>query len=1631
MINETTIPGLGEKKINVLLVDDNNEFLVMEKLFLERKESRLNISSENSAKNALEHIEENRIDIIVSDYKMPEMDGLDFLRELREERNNDIPFIMLTGQGREEVAISALNLGADRYLQKGGGPTAQFGVLAQAIIQEVTHDRTEKQLELTTHSVEKASLCIFWMDPDGRFVYVNDAVVEKFGYTKEEFMHMHVWDIDPYYSEDRREIFWNRLKKKGDLNIETIQRTKDGKEFYVEVNTNYIKYKGRELEFAFAEDITDRKEYELQIEHLNSLLMSIRDINQLIVQGDDLYKTVEGACDILLETQGYLNIVIALLDDDVIRPVINLGQHGKREWSIKQNGEGDAMRCIKDTIKSGETNIIEDPEQYCQGCRYMEEDFFHKTVIVPIIQKGNILGIISTCIIPGQNISDTEIGLLEEVAGDLGFAMEKIKAEEALHENEEKYRTIFESAKDAILIMDDDKFIDCNEKTLELFECAQEDILNNSPYRFSPEKQPDGRDSKEKALDIINSALEGEPQIFEWVHTTLDGEQFLAEVSLNKYTIDDEDLVMSIVRDISERKRVEEALRKSEERLDHAMAVKNEGYWDWDLVTNQTYFDDRYYTMVGYEPGEFPMTFSAWEKRVHPLDLEESKSDIEAYLNGKSEKFDVEFRFKHKDGSWKWIRGRGKVVERDEDGSPLRFIGTHTDITERKRAEEEVKYRENLDSIITDISTSLINIDLEEIDDYIEKALEKIGEFTDADRSYIFLFYDDLKKMDNAYEWCAEDVKSQKDVLQDMSTDDFPWVMEKLKAFDNITIPKVSDLPPEAEAEKEHFCDQNIGSLLAVPMVSNRCLKGFIGYDDVENEVFSNEIIDLMQVIGTVIASALDRMDSMRKLHESEKHLSATLQSIGDGVIATDKQGMITNMNPVAEKLCGWTLDEAFEKPLSEVFHIVNAKTREKVDNPVKRVLTSGNVLGLSNHTLLISKDGTEYQIADSAAPIRDTDGETSGVVMVFRDVTEEYQRNKEIIYQQKLLEGVLNNITDVVGIQKPDHTVERYNQTGYDLLEMTPDEVKGKKCYELIGRTRECEECATRKALKSGEMEKLEKYFPELGLYFDCRINPILDDDGNIVRVVEHLRDITERRRTEEALRESEKRYRSVITVSNTGAWEFNRKSNYLWCSPEYFEMLGRDPEDYEMDGKSNLEETWISLLHPDDRERAVEKFSNYLEEGSVGMYENHFRMRHADGSWVWIWSRGQTLRNSDRSVSDITVGTHIDITDRKQAESALEESKNRIKRLNEIGAKIQLCDSEEEVYSLAVKAAEDILDFDICSFDVVKGDMFMTKKISTGTPADGHTERRLEEGGLDSKTYLNKESYLVEDVFADKDAKPVKSDYRSAISLPIGDHGVFQAVSREVGHFDEEDLKTAELMINHVSQALYRIRVKGREDFLHSLLRHDIRNKIQVIQGYIQLLEEEIEDERSVEMIHKAITATRYASNLIKKVRTLRELIAEHEIEHVDIYSILETVISNYQERMIEEDIEVEYEKIEATVHGGPLLKEVFSNMLENVIKHAECDKIKVSSKDEKHELIVNIEEDGIGVPDDIKEKIFERGYKSKETGGSGLGLYLVKEILTGYGGSIEVKDSYMGGAKFELRFEKVKPCRSWKVD
>ncbi len=184
--------------------------------------------------------------------------------------------------------------------------------------------------------------------------------------------------------------------------------------------------------------------------------------------------------------------------------------------------------------------------------------------------------------------------------------------------------------------------------------------------------------------------------------------------------------------DVTDEIRSKEALRISEERYNLALEAVNEGLWDWHIPSGKTYFDARYFTISGYKPNEFTHDFSEWEKRIHPDDLAKVKAAIQSQLSFGSQGFDIEFRFKRKEGNWMWIRSRGKVVERDVKGSPIRMIGTHTDITDKKLIEQElVDYKNNLEFVVQE-RTEELEATNEELTSINEELLDKRNELEAA-----------------------------------------------------------------------------------------------------------------------------------------------------------------------------------------------------------------------------------------------------------------------------------------------------------------------------------------------------------------------------------------------------------------------------------------------------------------------------------------------------------------------------------------------------------------------------------------------------------------------------------------------------------------------------------------------------------------------------------------------------------------------------------------------------------------------------------------------------------------------------------------------------------------------------------
>jgi PAS domain S-box-containing protein len=277
-------------------------------------------------------------------------------------------------------------------------------------------------------------------------------------------------------------------------------------------------------------------------------------------------------------------------------------------------------------------------------------------------------------------------GRAVRMLGSLGDISVRKHAEEAIREAERRYRTLFEGANDAIFIMIEDRFFECNQMTLKMFGWdSKDDIFGRRPWEFSPNEQPDGRASKEKAQEAINAAYKGTPQHFYWKHVRKDGTPFDAEVTLNRIELGDRPYLQALVRDITERMKAEETLRKSEERFRSLIQSSTDIIVILDENGHITYESPSMEKVLKYPVGE--MIGKAPLDYIHPEDVGTVANALAEVFEEVNPGVPTEFRFLRADGAWAHLEAIGNnLIEYPGING---VVITARDITERKKAEEQ------------------------------------------------------------------------------------------------------------------------------------------------------------------------------------------------------------------------------------------------------------------------------------------------------------------------------------------------------------------------------------------------------------------------------------------------------------------------------------------------------------------------------------------------------------------------------------------------------------------------------------------------------------------------------------------------------------------------------------------------------------------------------------------------------------------------------------------------------------------------------------------------------------------------------------------------------------------------------
>lgn len=532
-------------------------------------------------------------------------------------------------------------------------------------------------------------------------------------------------------------------------------------------------------------------------------------------------------------------------------------------------------------------------------------------------------------------------GIICGVRGTAHDITTRKNAAKALLESEGRLRTIIDSAPFGAYIYE----VDQNEDLIfSGYNKSADSIIGISHEQFMGKKITDAFPplaETEIPVSYLNVAKTGESYETEQIayeHNEIKGafKVHAVQTAPNR--------VAAFFIDITESKKAETALRKSEERFRHIAENSSDMIYRMSLPDGiYEYVSPSSIEMFGYTPKEFITSPLLIKNTIHPDWRDYFNEQWQILLDGNMPPT-YEYQIVHaKTKETRWLYQRNILILNDE-GQPVAIEGIVTDITERKQAEK----------IIIDKTRFLENISSQVPGMLYQFKMAADGTFS--------------------VPYSSKGVQDIFGCTPEAVLDNFDPIFNAIYPDDRNLILRTID--ESVKTLSQWKCEYRV-------QISEQPIKW----------IYGNSIPE-KQADGSILwcgynTDITERKKTERTISEERERLLVTLHSIGDGVITTDTNGAIVLINRVAEKLTGWKQIEAEGKPLDQIFTIINENTRYPIENPVEKVLSSGQIIELASHTLLISRNGTERIIADSGAPIKDNDSKTIGVVLVFRDMTE------------------------------------------------------------------------------------------------------------------------------------------------------------------------------------------------------------------------------------------------------------------------------------------------------------------------------------------------------------------------------------------------------------------------------------------------------------------------------------------------------------------------------------------------------------------------------------------------------------------------------------------------------------------
>ncbi len=684
----------------------------------------------------------------------------------------------------------------------------------------------------------------------------------------------------------------------------------------------------------------------------------------------------------------------------------------------------------------------------------------------------------------------------------------------------------------------------------------------------------------------------------------------------------------------------------------YALALIGEGVWNWDLPLGQIRHNAQWARLMGLPERQSAHEWRTAVARVHEQDRAAVMAAIQACLDGKAP-FDREHRIQHADGSAIWVRNRGEVVERDADGKPLRMVGSLREVTEQKREALVMQRRNLLLRTIAAVNEML----MEELSEQALMAricdeLVSEGLFRMA---WIGLVSDDgVAVRPVATAGFSQDYLDRADIRCDDSPQGQGPTGTAIRLGATV-VNNDTETNQRFAPWRERAREQGYRSSAAAPIRMHGKVIGTLNVYSQDAHAFGLEKVVLIEKLATDLGIAMGSRAALAALRASEERFRLLLDSSPEAIFGVDAQGICTFVNPACLRMLGYTQEEMLGQGMHELIHhtFPDGSTYPKEQCHIRCSTLEGKPTHVDTEVHW-RKDGTSFPVEYWSHPMY-RDGELVGAVVTFHDISERKRMERALRGSEERYRLISSVATDLLysclqneqGFLNVDWATASLDRIfGYTL-----DEILQQGCWRAFVHPDDLPEFDRNIShLAPGQRSECELRIlgPDGAVHYIRAYSLVVEDElGSGHRLYGACQDITERRRVEEALRESESRFRAMAEHSTDWIWSINVEGRHIYSNPRGVAILG-----YGLDEFMALD--YPSLVHPDDLSLLRETFADAIAT-QRGWRNVVLRWRHRDGSYRTFESNASPLLDEAGQLVGFQ-GVDRDITERRQAEARIE---------------------------------------------------------------------------------------------------------------------------------------------------------------------------------------------------------------------------------------------------------------------------------------------------------------------------------------------------------------------------------------